>query len=389
MSVASNLPIYVLTHEFFPQKGGIATFTEEMARAAVANGHNVEVWAPRGDTSGDADFPFKVRRLNLKGSQDFSCQFQLAREWIRERRKLRTAMVYLSDPGPILAMRYLQFFKAFKPARLILTFHGSEINSFASNPIRRFLVNQIVKRADRISTPSEFTRSLIHQRFPASKLKTFLTPGALRTNFETPKIETKKTSDRIRILTVGRLHPRKGQALILEALAALPAELRQKITFWIVGTGNKRGYGTQLKALAKEMDFGVTFFGDVSNSELEDLYSRASIFSMTSVNFRKSVEGFGLVYLEAAAHGLPIVANRVGGVAEAVSHGENGLLVEPGDQAGLTNAFARLIQNDDLREQMGNNGRKWSRRNNWFESAKLLFNDWDIEIDPTSNQPTA
>ena len=389
MSVASKLPIYVLTHEFSPKKGGIATFTEEMARAAVAIGHKVEVWAPRGDMSGDADFPFKVRRLNLKGSQDLSCQIQLARKWIKERRKLRNAMVYLSDPGPILTMRYLQFFKAFKPARLIITFHGSEVNSFASNPIRRFLVNQILKRTDRISAPSEFTHSLVRQCFPASKTKTYLTPGALRANFEIPKTKIKKTSDRIHILTVGRLHPRKGQALILEALAALPAELRQKITFWIVGTGNKRGYGTQLKALAKEMDFGVTFFGDVSNSELENLYSRASIFSMTSVNFRKSVEGFGLVYLEAAAHGLPIVANRVGGVAEAVSHGENGLLVEPGDQAGLTNAFARLIQNDDLREQMGNNGRRWSRRNNWLESAKLLFNDWDIEIDPTSNQPTA
>ncbi|MGY8694258.1 MAG: glycosyltransferase family 4 protein [Verrucomicrobiia bacterium] len=389
MSVASNLPIYVLTHEFFPQKGGIATFTEEMARAAAANGHNVEVWAPKGDTSGDADFPFKVRRLNLRGSQDLVCQFQLAREWIRERRKLRKAMVYLSDPGPILAMRYLQFFKAFKPARLILTFHGSEVNSFASNPIRRFLVNQIVKRADRISVLSEFTRALLRQRFPASRNKTLLTPGALRTNFETPKAKIKNPSDRIHILTVGRLHPRKGQALIMEALADLPAELRQKTTFWIVGTGNKRGYGTHLKTLAKKMDFEVTFFGDASNSDLEDLFSQASIFSMTSVNFRKSVEGFGLVYLEAAANGLPIVANRVGGVAEAVSHGENGLLVEPGDQTGLTNAFARLIQDDDLREQMGNNGRKWSRRNNWFESAKLLFDDWDIEIDPTPTQPTA
>ena len=133
------------------------------------------------------------------------------------------------------------------------------------------------------------------------------------------------------------------------------------------------------------MDFEVTFFGDVSNSELEDLYSRANIFSMTSVNFSKSVEGFGLVYLEAAAHGLPIIANRVGGVAEAVSHGENGLLVEPSDNTGLTNAFARLIQDDDLRSQMGENGRKWSRRNNWVESAQLLFNDWDIEIDPNSN----
>ncbi len=385
MSVASNLPIYVLTHEFSPKKGGIATFTEEMARAAVKIGHEVEVWAPRGDPSGDADFPFKVRRLNLKGSQDLSCQFQLAREWIRERRKLRKGIVYLSDPGPILTMRYLQFFKALKPKRLILTFHGTEVNTFASNPFRRFLVNRIIKRADRISALSEFTHALIRKRFPASKLKTYLTPGALRANFETPKPKIDSPSNRIHILTVGRLHPRKGQVLILEALAALPTELRQRITFWIVGTGNKRGYGTCLKTLAKEMDFEVTFFGDVSNSELEDLYSRANIFSMTSVNFRKSVEGFGLVYLEAAAHGLPIIANRVGGVAEAVSHGENGLLVEPGDNTGLTSAFARLIQDDDLRSQMGENGRKWSRRNNWVESAKLLFNDWDIEIDPNSN----
>jgi glycosyltransferase involved in cell wall biosynthesis len=356
-----------------------------MARAAVKIGHEVEVWVPRGDPSGDADFPFKVRRLNLKGSQDLSCQFQLAREWIRERRKLRKGIVYLSDPGPILTMRYLQFFKALKPKRLILTFHGTEVNTFASNPFRRFLVNRIIKRADRISALSEFTHALICKRFPASKLKTYLTPGALRTNFETPKPKINSPSNRIHILTVGRLHPRKGQVLILKALAALPTELRQRITFWIVGTGNKRGYGTCLKTLAKEMDFEVTFFGDVSNSELEDLYSRANIFSMTSVNFRKSVEGFGLVYLEAAAHGLPIIANRVGGVAEAVSHGENGLLVEPSDNTGLTNAFARLIQDDDLRSQMGENGRKWSRRNNWVESAQLLFNDWDIEIDPNSN----
>lgn len=389
MSVASDLPIYVLTHEFFPQKGGIATFTEEMARAAGEIGHDVEVWAPRGETSGDADFPFKVRRLKLKGSQDLSCQIRLAREWIRERRKLRKAIVYLSDPGPILAMCYLQFFKAFKPARLIITFHGSEVKRFASNPFRRLLVNQLIKQADRISAPSEFTHGLIHQHFPAARCKTYLTPGALRSNFKAPKATAKRPENRIHILTVGRLHPRKGQAFIMEALAALPSPLRQKISFWIVGTGNKRGYGAHLQALAEKMDFEVSFFGEVSNSELEDLYSRASIFSMTSVNFRKSVEGFGLVYLEAAAHGLPIVANRVGGVAEAVAHGENGLLVEAGDKPGLTNAFARLIQDKNLREQMGENGLKWSRRNNWTQSAELLFNQWEIEIDPkTGNEAT-
>jgi phosphatidyl-myo-inositol dimannoside synthase len=388
MSIASDLPIYVLTHEFFPKKGGIATFTEEMARAAVQIGHKVEVWAPRGDSSSDSDFPFAVRRLKLKGSQDLSCQIKLAREWIRERRKLRKAMVYLSDPGPILAMCYLQFFKAFKPARLVITFHGSEVKSFASNPIRRLIVNQLIKRADRISAPSEFTHGLIRKNFPAAKLKTYLTPGALRSNFERPRNSARRSSDKINILTVGRLHPRKGQAFIMEALADLPLAQRKKVSFWIVGTGNKQGYGDHLKALAKKMDFGVSFYGEVSNSQLEELYARASIFSMTSVNFRKSVEGFGLVYLEAAAHGLPIVANRVGGVAEAVSHGENGLLVDPGDKPGLTQAFDRLIQDHDLREKMGKNGLVWSRRNNWVQSAELLFNQWDIQIDPrVRNEP--
>lgn len=384
MSVASDLPIYVLTHEFFPRKGGIATFTEEIARAAAKLGHKVEVWAPRGDSSGDGAFPFSVKRLGLKGSQDISCQFRLAKEWIRQRRKLRKAIVYLSDPGPVLAVRYLQFFKAFKPARLVITFHGSEVKRFASSPIKRFIVNLLVKRADRISAPSEFTHSLILKTFPAAARKTYLTPGALRSNFEAPKGAAPQSSDRVHILTVGRLHPRKGQAHILEALSDLPEELQDKISFWIVGTGNKRGYGDRLRKMADRAKFGVTFFGEVTNQELEDLYARASVFSMTSVNFRKSVEGFGLVYLEAAAHGLPIVANRIGGVAEAVAHGENGLLVDPGDRRGLTEAFARLIEDRALRERMGANGLTWSRRNNWSQSAELLFNQWDIEIDPSS-----
>lgn len=384
MSVASQLPIYVLTHEFFPQKGGIATFTEEMARAAAQLGRKVEVWAPKGDPSADSEFPFAVRRLKLKGSQDLSCQIRLAKECIQQRRKLRNSIVYLSDPGPVLAMRYLHFFKAFKPARLVITFHGSEVQRFASSPIRRFVVNLLIKGADRISAPSEFTHALILKTFPAAARKTYLTPGALRYNFETPKGLATTKSDRIHILTVGRLHPRKGQAHIIEALGQLPDSLRAKVSLWIVGTGNKRGYGDQLRKMAGAMDFGVTFFGEVSNEELEDLYARASIFSMTSVNFKQSVEGFGLVYLEAAAHGLPIVANRVGGVAEAVSHGENGLLVEPNDSDGLAQAFARLIEDSDLRLRMGENGKIWSRRNNWIQSADLLFNRWDIEIDPSS-----
>ena len=385
----NEAPIYALTHEFFPQKGGIATFTEEMARAAAESGRQVEVWAPRGETPADKDFPFPIRRLKLKGSQDLSCQFRLAKEMIRERRKLREGIVYLCDPGPILAMCNLSLFKAFKPGKLIITLHGSEVLKFAANPARRLLVSKLIKTADRISAPSEYTHKLITRHFPVAKRKTFLTPGALRSNFVEAEPRESKTTKRVRILTVGRLHPRKGQAHIIDALSSLPRRLRRQTSFWIVGTGSKFGYETRLRQMAEEADLRVRFFGDVSNEKLEDLYAQADIFSMTSVHFRKSVEGFGLVYLEAAAHGLPIVAHRVGGVAEAVSHGNNGLLVEPGDKENLTNAFTQLIENRDLRERMGKNGIDWAHRNTWRQSADLLFNRWDITIDPSIEIATA
>lgn len=383
MTWQKEAPIYALTHEFFPQKGGIATFTEEMARAAAESGRRVEVWAPRGETLADTDFPFSLRRLKLKGSQDLSCQLRLAKEMFRERQKLREGIVYLCDPGPILAMCNLSLFKVLKPGKLIITFHGSEVLKFAANPARRLLVGKLIKTADRISAPSEYTHQLITRHFPVAKRKTFLTPGALRSDFIETEPRESKTAKRVRILTVGRLHPRKGQAHILEALSALPRHLRRQISFWIVGAGSKYGYEARLRQMSEGVDFQVRFFGDVSNEKLEELYANADIFSMTSVHFRKSVEGFGLVYLEAAAHGLPIVAHHVGGVAEAVSHGNNGLLVEPGDTENLANAFAQLIEDRELRERMGKNGIKWARRNTWRQSAELLFNRWDITIDPS------
>ncbi|MDQ8205557.1 glycosyltransferase family 4 protein [Pelagicoccus sp. SDUM812003] len=387
MELSSNAPILILTHEFAPTKGGIATFTEEMARAAVQLGRKVEVWAPRGCEERGDDYPFPVRRLDLKGSQDVSCQIKLVRELIRQRRRVRKAIVYICDPGPVLAMCYLQFFKTFKPGKLILTFHGSEIKTFAANPGKRIAVNQLIKRADRISTPSEFTHGLLKSNFPGAKKKTFLTPGALRSDFEEIESRNARSSKKVHILTVGRLHPRKGQAFIMQALAQLPRQLRRQVSFWIVGTGKKYGYETQLRQMAEQVDFSVTFFGDVTNEQLEDLYARADLFSMTSVNFRKSVEGFGLVYLEAAAHGLPIVAHKVGGVAEAVSDGENGILVEPENLNQLSEAFAQLIQDRELRLRMGRNGKRWARRNNWIQSADLLFNRWDISIDPSLEEP--
>ena len=94
---------------------------------------------------------------------------------------------------------------------------------------------------------------------------------------------------------------------------------------------------------------------------------------MTSIPYRNSIEGFGLVYLEAAAQGLPIIANRAGGVEDAVSDGENGILVAPGDESSLVKALTRLIKNGNLREKMGAKGLEWSRSFSWHNAFKTLF----------------
>jgi phosphatidylinositol alpha-1,6-mannosyltransferase len=389
---AAGEPVFLITHEFYPVRGGIATFTEEIARATASLGYKVEVWAQAAPANAEkVDWPFTMRRLPLKGTHDLWCQFQLARELIRHRRDLRHATVYLPEPGPMLSMMLLQFFHAFRPRRLVLTFHGSEILKFSRSPLRRLLARQLIRHATRVSTLTNYTQELLLEHFPEATDKIFLTPGALRSDFAVvpPKpalgepvepalgepVAPTVPKDKIVVLTVGRLHPRKGQLLTLQALQVLPPEVRARIEYWVVGGQSKGNYEASLRtAAAKSPDLAVRFFGNLPDEELASIYDRADIFAMTSVNLDHSVEGFGLVYLEAAAHGLPVVAHDVGGVREAVVDGETGLLVPPNRPAQLAAAFEKLIHDPALRAKLGAAGRAWATRNCWKESAEALFN---------------
>lgn len=372
---SSNPPVFLITHEFYPKRGGIATFTEEIARATADLGYPVEVWAQSApSTSEKPDWPFRLRRLPLKGSHDLSCQIQLARELIRHRRDLRYATVYLPEPGPMLTMMLLQFFHAFRPRRLVLTFHGSEILNFARSPVRRALARQLIRHASRISTLTNYTQELLLSHFPEAADKIFLTPGALRSDFAVVPPKPASERQKVVVLTVGRIHPRKGQMETLEALQKLPTAIRDQLEYWVVGGQSKPKYESDLRAQAASCPSPVVrFFGNIPDEELSDLYERADIFAMTSLNLEHSVEGFGLVYLEAAAHGLPVVGHDVGGVSEAVVDGVTGLLVPPHRPLQLAAAFERLIHDPDLRRRMGTAGRAWATRNCWKQSAAALF----------------
>lgn len=383
--------VFVITHEFFPKRGGIATFTEEVARAGAALGHSIEVWAQSANGHQEKAWPFTLCRLPLSGTHNLACRFKLILRLIRERRRLRYATVYLPEPGPMLALMALLPLRTFRPRRIVLTFHGSEILRFHADPVTRWLTRRLIRHSFRISTLTHYTKNLLAECFPEADTKTFLTPGALRDDFAVvPRSQAAaaaaEASGKVVVLTVGRIHPRKGQLLTLQALQALPTELADRVEYWIAGSSNKGGYAATLRKAAALPGPSVRFLGNVSDAELERVYARADIFALTSIDFGHSVEGFGLVYLEASAHGLPVVAHRVGGVAEAVVDGETGLLVAPQHPRALTEAFRQLIEDPVLRRRLGEAGRGWARRTSWTRAAALLFHPGDELPDDPADQ---
>lgn len=365
--------VFIITHEFYPKRGGIATFTEEMAKATHDLGRDVEVWAQNRGATEEPTWPFRVWRLPLKGTHDFSCQIRLAFHLIARRRELRRATVYLPEPGPMLTLMLLQRFHAFRPRNLILTFHGSEILKFYHNPLIRPLARRLIHNASQISTLTRFTRSLLIDHFPEAEPKILNTPGALRSDYLVLDHPPRAPRERIMILTVGRIHPRKGQLETIQALMALPDAVRANIEYCVAGATSRPNYAAEIESAAAAADFPTKFLGDVSDEELSVLYDQADIFVMTSIDYGRSVEGFGLVYLEASAHGLPIIAHAVGGVSEAVIHKKTGLLVPPHDQPALLSALTLLIESAPLRSRYGEAGRAWARKHTWQDSAQTLF----------------
>lgn len=370
--------LVAVTHEFFPHRGGIAVYVAEMAAAASRLGYETEVWAPELPVGvAEPQWPFVVRRVKIDGTHSLRSQWGMARAIVQHRDQWHDAILYVPEPGPLLSMLFLQFFDILPPGRLVITLHGSEILKLALRPLTRWSARRLFARANRISVVSRFAEKLLVEWFPGARDKAILTPGALRDDFARrvanglpPKPDR---ADRVVILTVARLHPRKGQLRVLEALKALPSPTRARIEYWMVGSHGKENYEPALRAAAEDAGFPVKFVGDVADDALGSWYAQADIFAMTSMPHKFSVEGFGLVYLEAGAHALPIVAHSIGGVPEAVLDGETGLLVSPEDSPALTAAFARLINDADLRRRLGANARTRALAHTWQDAALTLF----------------
>ena len=178
------------------------------------------------------------------------------------------------------------------------------------------------------------------------------------------------------LLSVARLVPRKGIDTALEAVARLAPSF-PRLIYVIAGSGPDR---ERLERMAASLGIGsrVRFLGDVQEEALPGLYAAADVFVLLAREEREedSVEGFGIVYCEASAAGVPIVAADSGGVSEAVRDEETGILVPPKDPEAAARAIRYLIENRAVRQEMGRNGRRLVEEYyNWDRAAREV---WDI-----------
>lgn len=378
----SDLPsrVVMLTHEFYPSHGGIATHVEEIAFALSEQGVDTSVWAPSRPELERKLFAFTVKGVALRGTQDWDCRLKLAAALVANRQSWRDAVLYLPEPGPIRTWQYFQFLRRYQPASLVVTLHGSELEHLVRAPHRRYLLHRLLRQADRIGVVSNYVRERLLQRFPDLASQVVLALGADRTGSLVPDASLLSAPNVAldlprpwRLLTVGRVHPRKGQAAVVEALAGLPAEQKSRIEYRIVGPIGRDSYRAEILAKANAAQVAISFAGAVSETVLEAEYRQAHAFALTSMPAKRSVEGFGLVYLEAGARGLPVVAHRIGGVEDAVSDQVTGFLVDPGDRPALSDVILRLAVSPALCNTMGEAGRVWAKSFSWRRTAGQLF----------------
>jgi glycosyltransferase involved in cell wall biosynthesis len=248
-----------------------------------------------------------------------------------------------------------------------MTVHGTEINE-TQRPEKRLAIRLagVFGLRTEITANSAYTHDLFRERFnvPAERIRKvqlgvsefWFGPRAERAAI---RAELGLAPNVVTMVTVARLTRRKGHLATIAALSRLSRAIRERLCWLLIGPDGEPDYVNELKAAIAASKCDIRLMGALPDQQIRDIYGASDFFCLTAAwDASGRVEGFGLVYLEAAAAGLPSVATAVGGVADAVLHNETGLLVEPSPEA-IGAAMAEFINDAFKRVSLGK--RAWDR----------------------------
>ncbi len=189
------------------------------------------------------------------------------------------------------------------------------------------------------------------------------------------------------LVTVGRLVKRKGVGQFIGTI--LPNILRAypNLLYLVVGEGDEEE--EIRKRIARNgLEDKVLLLGRIRAGELEDLYGASDLFVMPNIVVEGDVEGFGIVAIEASLAGLPVVAFGIEGIRDAIANGENGFLIEPGEDDAFASAVIDLLRNDEKRKSMGERGKRFTEiRFSWEPISRKYTDAFRACVDSRSPGP--
>ena len=374
--------LLLITNDFGPRTGGIETFINGLVER-LPLGLTTVYTSSQGDT----------REYDEKWFREFGVRV------IRDRAKILL-------PTPRISRRVTQLIKsqeieivAFGAAaplalmatacrragaqRIIALTHGHEVWWAKLFPFS-LAIRRIGKTTDALTYLGEYTRQAIslalNTKSAAAMVK--VAPGIDTAHFAPVDSKELKESlglsDKKVIVSVGRLVHRKGQDYLIEAMSAVIREVPDAHLL-LIGEGP---YREKLQKLVKSfsLEQNVTFIGRIKYDELPQYICVGEVFAMPSRSrFRGlEVEGLGIVYLEASACGLPVIAGSSGGAPDAVVEGVTGVVVDGMDSAAIAIAVIEMLKNSEKSKAMGASGREWIIQNwswqLWADEFKAVLN---------------
>jgi phosphatidylinositol alpha-1,6-mannosyltransferase len=348
----------LVSNDFPPAHGGIQRYISRLANELVVRGEPVVVVAPqhRGSAGYDAHQHFRV--LRYPGRRRITT-FLTMTLWLLAARlgaRNRYTIASMWFPAGLAACLLPRFLRG----RLAVLAHGTEIAPDRGG-VRRLVMRWVFQHADVIVANSAFTRGLLLRAGVRNQI------DVVHLGIDEVSIAPARASVPT-ILSVGRLTPRKGFDRVIEALPAIVAAV-PSARYEIVGDGPQRA---ELERLAQHLGVAahVVFHGPIDDAAAREAYARAWCFALPVRTIGDDVEGFGLVYLEAALAGLPAIGGIRSGAEDAIVSDVTGLLVDGDSAPAVADAIRTLLLDPDRAAAMGANGRQRALEHfTWRENA--------------------
>lgn len=348
-----------MTNDFPPRPGGIQAFVHQLAVRQPAGSVVVYASSWRGAAKFDAEQPFEVVR---EATSVLLPTRPVGRRAVELARAYGCEAVWFGAAAPLGLLAHRLRREAGVRRAVALT-HGHEVG-WAALPGARQLLRRIGRGQDVVTYLGEYTRVRLARTLDGLTELRQLVPGvdvdAYRPDVDGTEVRRRYgLAGRPVVVCVSRLVPRKGQDQLIRAMP----ELRRRVpgvALLIVGGGPDRSRLARL-AGTHGVETQVIITGTVGSEELPAHYAAGDVYAMPCRTRRAGldVEGLGIVYLEASATGLPVVAGDSGGAPDAVREGETGYVVGGRDLAALTDRLATLLADRDLAARMGAAGRAW------------------------------